>query len=340
MKASTKKQYRKSAAQFCALGCLVFPCLGQSAETGEPDRQALFQQKDGDSDGKLSRSEFMGDQPASDEKNSRLIQWDLDKDGFLSRGEYVLMGRAPGKTAPDSTPAPTSRSLTAEESERSGYFEGKDGNGDGLLSRAEFMGEAPETEEKSTRLIQWDLDNDGFLSRQEYILMGKAPMKTASSAIGNAQPISDSPTAEELERSGYFEGKDGNGDGLLSRAEFMGEAPETEKKRARLIQWDLDGDGFLSRQEYILMGKTPPQSLGGSVSATVSGSAEPVVPQRHGYFDQRDKNSDGRLSRDEFIEGQTDRIAAEVRFSQWDTNDDNSLARSEYINMGGGSSSQ
>ena len=258
MKASTKKQYRKSAAQFCALGCLVFPCLGQSAETGEPDRQALFQQKDGDSDGKLSRSEFMGDQPASDEKNSRLIQWDLDKDGFLSRGEYVLMGRAPGKTAPDSTPAPTSRSLTAEESERSGYFEGKDGNGDGLLSRAEFMGEAPETEEK----------------------------------------------------------------------------------RARLIQWDLDGDGFLSRQEYILMGKTPPQSLGGSVSATVSGSAEPVVPQRHGYFDQRDKNSDGRLSRDEFIEDQTDRIAAEVRFSQWDTNDDNSLARSEYINMGGGSSSQ
>src|SRR5262249_41588963 len=56
------------------------------------DRNALFDKKDTNHDGKLSREEFMANQPDPEAAKGRFDKWDLDKDGFLSREEFVTEG--------------------------------------------------------------------------------------------------------------------------------------------------------------------------------------------------------------------------------------------------------
>jgi arylsulfatase A-like enzyme len=56
------------------------------------DREALFQRKDRDADGKLSREEFLANQPDPEAAKGRWELWDLDKDGFLSHDEFVFQG--------------------------------------------------------------------------------------------------------------------------------------------------------------------------------------------------------------------------------------------------------
>jgi arylsulfatase A-like enzyme len=56
------------------------------------DRNALFDKKDKNHDGKLSREEFLANQPDPEGAKGRWEKWDKDKDGFLSRDEFVSPG--------------------------------------------------------------------------------------------------------------------------------------------------------------------------------------------------------------------------------------------------------
>ena len=53
----------------------------------------MFEKKDKNHDGKLSFEEFMANQPEPETAKKRFAQWDTDKDGFLSREEFINMGR-------------------------------------------------------------------------------------------------------------------------------------------------------------------------------------------------------------------------------------------------------
>ena len=61
---------------------------------GKPkqDRAAMFERRDKNHDGKLSREEFMVGQPDPEAAKLRFDQWDIDKDGFLSRDEFIHLG--------------------------------------------------------------------------------------------------------------------------------------------------------------------------------------------------------------------------------------------------------
>ncbi|MBI5385357.1 MAG: sulfatase-like hydrolase/transferase [Verrucomicrobia bacterium] len=61
------------------------------------DRAAMFAQRDKDGDGKLTRAEFLANQPDPAEAPQRFLRFDTDSDGFLSRDEFILMG---GKKTP------------------------------------------------------------------------------------------------------------------------------------------------------------------------------------------------------------------------------------------------
>lgn len=67
-----------------------------SKSAGKPkqDRGAMFDSRDTDKDGTLTREEFLAKQPDPDKAPARFIQFDRDQDGVLSREEFVK-GSAP-----------------------------------------------------------------------------------------------------------------------------------------------------------------------------------------------------------------------------------------------------
>lgn len=57
------------------------------------DRETLFARKDKNTDGMLTRDEFLANQPDPEEAPKRFITFDVDKDGVLSRTEFVSSGK-------------------------------------------------------------------------------------------------------------------------------------------------------------------------------------------------------------------------------------------------------
>lgn len=68
------------------------------APARKQDRAALFERKDVNHDNKLIREEFLAGQPDPDEAPNRFTRFDSDKDGVLSRDEFINMGA--GRSSP------------------------------------------------------------------------------------------------------------------------------------------------------------------------------------------------------------------------------------------------
>ena len=59
------------------------------------DRSALFEKKDTNHDGQLTRAEFLANQPDPAEAPGRFERFDANQDGALSRDEFIYMGALP-----------------------------------------------------------------------------------------------------------------------------------------------------------------------------------------------------------------------------------------------------
>jgi iduronate 2-sulfatase len=57
------------------------------------DRAAMFAKRDKDNDGRLTREEFLAEQPDPDKAPARFTQFDKDNDGVLSREEFIAAGK-------------------------------------------------------------------------------------------------------------------------------------------------------------------------------------------------------------------------------------------------------
>jgi iduronate 2-sulfatase len=68
------------------------------AAKARQDRAALFERRDKNRDGQLTRQEFLDGQPDPEEAPKRFIKFDANNDGFLTRDEFILMGDVPGKS--------------------------------------------------------------------------------------------------------------------------------------------------------------------------------------------------------------------------------------------------
>lgn len=73
------------------------PQLSAKPDAGKQkaERAALFDRKDTNHDGQLTRAEFLANQPDPDEAPKRFTRFDRNQDGILSREEFVKMGVAP-----------------------------------------------------------------------------------------------------------------------------------------------------------------------------------------------------------------------------------------------------
>jgi iduronate 2-sulfatase len=74
------------------------PAGKQAARKQSPqDRAAMFAKRDANQDGKLTREEFLANQPDPEQAAQRWTNFDTDKNGELSREEFITSG---GKVQP------------------------------------------------------------------------------------------------------------------------------------------------------------------------------------------------------------------------------------------------
>jgi iduronate 2-sulfatase len=66
---------------------------GPSKKKSKQDRSAMFDSRDKDKDGQLTREEFLLNQPDPDEAPKRFPIFDADNNGVLSREEFVKSGK-------------------------------------------------------------------------------------------------------------------------------------------------------------------------------------------------------------------------------------------------------
>lgn len=126
------------------IACVFLAALATSALAQQPAGQKFLEMLDTDGSGTVSRAEFAAASMAM------FAQSDADRDGFVSRNEFLEIGR------PSSVPEPEARYRRRVE-----RFDGMDTDGDGRLSAAEL--EAIQAARFSTA----DTNADGQLTVNE-----------------------------------------------------------------------------------------------------------------------------------------------------------------------------
>ncbi|AMV19472.1 sulfatase-like hydrolase/transferase [Planctomyces sp. SH-PL14] len=63
------------------------------------------------------------------------------------------------------------------------------------------------------------------------------------------------PAKPKQDRAAMFRGRDKNGDGKLTREEFLANQPDPDQAPARFPRFDTNGDGVLSEEEFVKAGK-------------------------------------------------------------------------------------
>jgi len=245
-------------------------CAGEATtavrvvETAAPQQNPTirFQSMDRNGDRVITRDEWRGS-----DRSFRVHDW--NGDGVLSGDEI-----RPGVVRPDRGEADfdpnsdfndwTARGFASMDHNgdaritrdewhfnREGFLRA-DRNRDGVLSRAEFLGESAD-DDREDRFEYLDADGNGRIERDEW--------------HGGRQA---------------FEWLDRNNDGVLSRAEVVGESANENAETFRSL--DINGNGVISFNEW---------------------------HWSRNSFDQRDRNRDGVLSRSEF--GTSDAVGASGR---------------------------
>ncbi|TVR43395.1 MAG: hypothetical protein EA402_09870 [Planctomycetota bacterium] len=166
-----------------------------------------------------------------------------------------------------------------------------------------------------------DTDDDGYLSLEEKLA---APHPRDASE----RPLSEDERAEWLElreriAPAIFALLDTDENGKLSFEEFQG-MPEARSQvvlRERFTAMDADGDGLISREEWLAnQGQLRQRRAGGDDQArpgrrasgdqTEVGQSERQQRRLDALFDRIDTNNDGKIDLDEYA-------AARERMRQW-----------------------
>jgi Ca2+-binding EF-hand superfamily protein len=204
--------------------------LAVGSAYGADNKRKGFNDLDKDKDGSLSKSE------AAANPELKFAEMERNRDGKLTRAEYLRVMAAKDAGA-------VKRKVTGEDRKYPG-FNDMDKDKDGALSRSEAKGNPQLT----AKFKEADKNGDGKLARSEYLaVMGRQDAKTARAKVTGKDDAGTGTTAKAKSNDPGFNNLDKDHDGALSRTEAAGNAELVKKFK----EADKNGDGKLTRAEYL-----------------------------------------------------------------------------------------
>jgi Ca2+-binding EF-hand superfamily protein len=294
------------AAALCLAACTAHaqaqdtPATKESAKPDRPPLRVLLKQADADKDGKVTYSEIL--KVAPDFPRKAFDRHDTNKDGALTMSELperpAGAGKGGGSGRDRIREADTNKDgkVTPEEfkvafpNAESGRFEKLDHNKDGVLTESDAEARAAEKKTKE-----------------------KAESKPAPTPESKTEEKKDTPTGESAAaappRTGFLEqlikDADADKDGKVSQEELAKAKPGMPDEAFKRM--DTNADGYITsedrpsgpqRGEYAQRMREADKDGDAKVSFAEAQAAFPGITREK--FDERDRNKDGVLSRDDY----------------------------------------
>jgi Ca2+-binding EF-hand superfamily protein len=244
-----------SSIRYCGPGQQA----SQQTSSARGNRNMRFAGLDANGNGQIERTEWNGTRES-------FVVHDWNGDNVLSGDEVRPGGRRSAAEEPDFNPARpgafnswTETTFTSIDRNRDGrvsanewYYDTEsfvraDRNRDGFLAKTEFLGADNMDDDREDTFADLDVNRNGRVERREWhasedaftwLDRNKDGVLSRAEVVGNGQAVDQ------------FRTLDANNDGRLSTEEW-------QWSRRSFSQQDVNGDGFVSRREFTASGAVP-----------------------------------------------------------------------------------
>jgi|GEM_PF-590958 len=261
--ANTTQSVDSSSGSLSSLGSLDSSTLRgamRGQETTATDLSDQITAMDTDSDGTVTKEEFLAAKPddVTDEMATNLWDsFDSESAGSLSTSDLqtaMESGRMQGPPPPPSDMASTEDTDETSETTTDSFISAMDTDGDGIVTKEEFLAAKPDDVSTEMATNLWDsLDTEGTGS------LSTDELETAMAAgrsDGPPPPPSDVASSDDTDETTddpFISAMDTNADGIVTQEEFLAAKPEDVSTEMATNLWnklDTEGTGSLSTSAF------------------------------------------------------------------------------------------
>jgi Ca2+-binding EF-hand superfamily protein len=305
----TRHHQMKITLTLCALAICSAMSLQAADEKSNatPQQEEMFKRIEANGDGKLTKTEFMAFPAFASDTAKAEGMWQHISNGkeTVTLAEFLAVVSASEKKdkAADEKP-----NATPQQEE---MFKKLDSNGDGKVTKAEFMAFPAFASDTAKAEGMWQHVSNG---KEEFTL-------AEFLAVANGHKPNKAQVTE------MFKKCDANGDGKLTKAEFMVSPIAKEDAATAEQKWQhiSNGKEAITLEEFIAV------VTGGKQDKTTD--EKPRANPQQEMFKRLDANGDGKVTKAEFMtfpESQSDAAKAEQMW-QHISNGKEALTLAEFI---------